>query len=140
MYVALIRQIRSTYLEVGICQVHFSQLIAQTRYIHDGRATSDDESLFKEKIGQEEMPYMICCELALDPIFGSCEILWRHDSGIVDQVVNLVGGVVDLFYRSVNRRIVKQVYFDEYDFDRPLDLFDLLYDRGNLVFITTRQK
>lgn len=102
IYVALARQIRPTYLKVGICQVHFSQLIAHTRYVHDGRAASDDESLLEEEIGQEEMPYMVCGKLALDPVFGSCEVLWRHDSGTVDQVVDPVGGVFDAFHRFVN--------------------------------------
>lgn len=102
IYASLARQIRSTYLKIGICQVHFCQLIAQTRYNDDGRVASDEESLLKEKIGQKKMPYMVGGKLALDPIFGGCEILWRHDTGIVDQVVDSVGGVLDMFYRFMN--------------------------------------
>ena len=125
-----------TYLEVGVIQIRFSELITQTCNVYNGGSFPGSKHLIHEQACEEEMSDMVRSELTFDPVFRRRVFLWCHDPSIVDDNINLFSRAFDLFRCFTDGVIVEQIEFDVCCFNRRVYVLDLFNHGGDLVFRT----
>lgn len=79
---------------------------------------------------------MVGAELALDAIISLGIVLDSHDTGVVEQDIDLADAGIDLGGGLADRLLVAEFERDVLCLDVGVGLLDLLEDWGNLAFAT----